>query len=340
MKVSIGANIINSAWGGGNQFAKLLIDYLYSHSVQVCTDLSPNDLDIILLIEPDKRLKISAYDHNDIKRYLRRKNPNCIVVHRINNTSRARDDKEEKYNKFRIRANEDVADHTVFISNWVYRQYTQSGYNSPWFSIIYNGAQKPVDLSSSKPVSRDILSIVTHHWSNNYNKGFDIYERLDKLLSHEEFSSKIRFTYIGRWNDSVPLENTKHIEPLFGDDLLSELSRHDVYLTASLNESAGMHHIEASLCGLPLLYRNSGALPEYCDGFGLMFDSEDFGEKLMEMANNYSFWQKKMSEYPHTSEKMGQDYYKLFQDLINNRDCIISRRPERKQAGFLRCLFK
>lgn len=341
MKISIGANIIKSAWGGGNHFAKLLFDYLQAHSVETYTDLAVNDLDIILLIEPDKKLRISSYNHRDIQRYLRKQNSRCVVVHRINNTSAARNDKKESFNRYRIRANSLVADHTVFISNWVYQQYKTSGYSSEYFSVIYNGGRKVDRINKHKKKRGDVLSIITHHWSNNYNKGFDIYERLDNLLSKNEFASKIKFTYVGRLNDSVKFKNTECIAPLSGDDLNNELSKHDIYLSAAINEAGGMHHIEGALCGLPLLYRDSGALPEYCDGFGVMFNSENFEQKLMEMISNHSFWQQRINDYPHTAERMYENYYRLFLNLVKHRNEIKERRRLReKRLGRFRSLIR
>ena len=35
-----------------------------------------------------------------------------------------------------------------------------------------------------------------------------------------------------------------------------------------------MHHIEGALCGLPILFRNSGSLPEYCKKYGVSFDGD------------------------------------------------------------------
>ena len=43
--------------------------------------------------------------------------------------------------------------------------------------------------------------------------------------------------------------------------IFSWASKHDLYISASINEPAGMHHIEGLLCGLPIIYRDNGALP-------------------------------------------------------------------------------
>ena len=49
MKISIGSNIIEGPWGGGNQFALSLSRYLKGKGWEVITDLRDDDIDIILL---------------------------------------------------------------------------------------------------------------------------------------------------------------------------------------------------------------------------------------------------------------------------------------------------
>ena len=125
------------------------------------------------------------------------------------------------------------------------------------------------------------------------------------------------FTYIGNIPEKKKFKNIKHIKPISGLKLANELSCHHVYLTASINEPAGMHHIEGALCGLPIIYRKSGALPEYCKGFGVSFNNtEDLLKSLEEMFNNYDIFSKNMNSYKHTSEKMSENYYRLFENLI------------------------
>ena len=72
--------------------------------------------------------------------------------------------------------------------------------------------------------------------------------------------------------------------------MANELKKHHVYLTASLNEPSGNHHIEAAQCGLPILYINSGGIPEYCSGYGVEFNEDNFQEKLYVLSENYEFF--------------------------------------------------
>lgn len=326
MKISIGMTIQSGAWGGGNRFARALSGYFNGRGMEVSFDLTDPELDIILLAEPAKKLRISAYDHRDIVRYLLFRNPRCLVVHRINNTSEARDDVSKAFNRFRIQANQ-VADHTVFVSDWVRRMYQASGFPNRPNTLILNGADHRIWRPSTrqKP-SKEKVSLVTHHWSNHPNKGFDIYKRLDQLLSQDEWKKKISFTYIGRLPEGFSFENVRHLEPISGRDLSKELANHDVYLTASRFESGGNHNLEGALCGLPLLYLNSGSMAEYCSGFGVEYSVDTFEEKLMLMLKSYRMLAERMPGFPHTADLMCQRYEKLFYEMIQNRDQIRSNR--------------
>ncbi|MBF0454840.1 MAG: hypothetical protein HQL72_08525 [Magnetococcales bacterium] len=327
MKVSIGMNLQSGAWGGGNMFGKALTQWLTKQGVEVSHDLKSDDLDIILLAEPQVRLKISAYGPQAILRYLHRKNPKALVVHRINNSSEARNDPQKKFNRLRIQANR-VADHTVFISRWVKEGYQQSGYDRPETesTVILNGGDESLWQKKAPAPPPTPLSLVTHHWSNDPKKGFDIYRQLDEMLVHPTWRDRISFTYIGRLPEGFQFQSARTIPPLSGEELAQELCRHDIYLTAARNEAAGMHHIEGALSGLPLLYIVSGAMPEYCHGFGLPFQPETFTQALEQMVAEYPHWAAQMDHYPFTHDRMCQNYLTLFNTLIAQRQEILARR--------------
>ena len=121
-------------------------------------------------------------------------------------------------------------------------------------------------------------------------------------------------------------KNAKHIKPCNGKTLAKHLKKNHIYLTASINEPGGMHHIEGALSGLPLIYRKSGALPEYCKGYGLQFINDDFIEKINLMRKDYSKFKKVLQKYPHTAEEMCSKYILLFKDLLKDKDKILKSR--------------
>ena len=69
MKISIGTNIKEGPWGGGNLFAKNLKNFLENNNHEVVTTLNDDDIDIILMTEPRKTSESSAFTHFDVLNY-------------------------------------------------------------------------------------------------------------------------------------------------------------------------------------------------------------------------------------------------------------------------------
>ena len=323
MKIAIGYKLNKGPWGGGNQFAISLEKKLIEEGHQVFFNLSRNDLDIILLTDPRKRSSCVSFSSGDIIKYLIFKNSKAIVVHRINECDQR---KKTLYMNFLLRLANYSADHTIFIASWL--KDLNLVQKKAKYTVILNGGNNKL-FNTKNNVEWDKkgpLKLVTHHWGGNYMKGFDVYSKLDNLLSSKELSKNIKFTYIGNLPKNFYFRNSTHIKPLSGKELAKELSNHHVYLTASINEPAGMHHIEGALSGLPLIYRKSGALPEYCKDYGLQFINDDFIEKINLMRKDYSKFKKILQKYPHTAEKMSSKYILLFKDLLKDKDKIIQSR--------------
>jgi hypothetical protein len=229
-----------------------------------------------------------------------------------------------------MRANR-IADYTIFISDFLRNLFMKNGlFKSNDSSAVRNGADE--DLFNREGRKKwnggSPLKMVTHHWGYNRNKGFDIYEKLGKIGSIGDL--KIEFSYIGKIPDNIKLKGIKIIPPLSGKELADELKSNHIYVTGSINEPAGMHHIEGAMCGLPLLYRNSGALPEYCEGFGVMFEgTDDFEDKLKKIIQKYDYYYNELKKYPYNSILMCRNYEKIFSELL---------RKKHKKRGGKRCI--
>tara|TARA_B100001989_G_scaffold252850_1_gene236576 strand:- start:2498 stop:3580 length:1083 start_codon:yes stop_codon:yes gene_type:complete len=323
LKIAIGFEIKNDSWGGGNQFAKSLVKEASRRGHEITFKLKDSDIDIILFTDPRSYIRGINFGSFEILNYLFFKNRNAIVIHRINECDER---KNTNYmNKF-LKWSNYCADFTIFISNWlkqldVYQKNKES-------RVILNGGD-PEIFNYYKSESWDgncPLKIITHHWSPNFMKGFDVYQEIDKLLNNSEWASKFKFTYIGNLPPGFCFKNTNHINPISGKRLGFELSKHHLYLTASLNEPAGMHHIEGIMCGLPIIYRESGAIPEYCESFGVSFKERNFLPALKEISKNYDFYKKRVSKYPNNSIKMTNQYLNLFEELLKKRDFIVKKR--------------
>ena len=334
MKVSIGTKIKEGPWGGGNLFAKNLKNYLLSNGHEVTFDLDDDELDIILITEPRKTSESSAYSHEDVRKYLRYVNPSSLVVHRINECDERKN--TNHVNKYLKHANK-IADSTVFVSNWIKNLYIDQNINSRNINVIMAGSDENIfNREGHKQWDKTSkLKLVTHHWGANWNKGFDIYLKLDDLLMEEKWNRYFEFTYIGNLPKNFNFRNVNVIKPTSGLDLAKKIKQNHIYITGSINEPSGNHHIEGAQCGLPILYLNSGGTPEYCKDFGIEISLKNLDSKLLEIKNNYEKYQENMINYPFNSDKTNNEYLRLFEKLIHDKEKIFNDRDDKNYYGTL-----
>lgn len=335
MKIAFNQRPYDGPWGGGNRFLQALTTALQNFGHDVRFDLLGHP-DIILMVDPRTRSPNVTFGAGAILRHLA-VCPNTLVVHRINECD------ERKGHKFitdkLLRANY-CADLTVFVGSWLMDLPAWKNYPRDRAAVILNGADRDVfhaqgftPWGGAGPVK-----FVTHHWGAHRFKGFDIYEYIDNQLDQSDFSGGVEFTYVGNLPKGFRFRNIKMVAPLNGMALADELRRHHAYLTASINEPGGNHQNEGALCGLPLVYRNSGCLPEYCRGYGVDFnDINDVVPAIYSLVSNYTAAAEKMVSYPHTAARMVQNWIDFFTaSLVRRGDLIAQRRLFHDPFLFLR----
>ena len=332
MKISIGTNIQDGPWGGGNLFAINFSRYLTEQGHEVVFDLKDENIDIILLTEPRKTSPSSAFTNYDILNYINYINNNALVVHRVNECDEHKD--TNFINKYIAYANKS-ADATVFVSTWmreIYRSYLEIERKPR--KVILAGADQNIFNSLEKKVwnPKNKLKLVTHHWSNNWNKGFEVYKKIDELLDEEKFNNHFEFTFIGRVPDNFEFRNTNKVNPLSGESLVKELQKNDFYITGTINEPSGNHHIEAAQCGLPILYMDSGGVKEYCEGFGIEFQIDNLQEKIYEAYRTYDYHHNNIQNYPRSSEQMSIEFLKFFEKILLIKNELIKKRSPRNKS--------
>lgn len=325
MKVSIGTNIKEGPWGGGNLFAINLSTFLKNKGHEVVYDLKHNDIDIILITEPRKTSESSSFTHIDVENYLKYEKFDTIVIHRINECDER---KNTNYvNKYLIYANK-IADETIFVSQWLQNLYLNQGLESTTNHVIYAGANSEIFNRDGfkKRKNGEKFKIVTHHWGANWNKGFDTYLKLDEMMNSEKWKNKIEFTYVGNIPKKADFSNSNLIKPISGTKLAMELKKHHLYITGSLNEPSGNHHIESAQCGLPILYIGSGGIREYCEGFGIEFTNDNLESKLEEMILKYDYYLEVLKTYPNNADKMSEEFLEIFENALKNKDKNLNKR--------------
>ena len=332
MKIAIGHKLRKGPWGGGNSFVKNLTGALKAEGFSVYYDLLEPDLDFIVLTDPRSSSPNVSFSGRQILSYLAQ-HPNTIVVHRINECDER---KKTHFMNLRLRVANYCADHTVYVGSWLRALNLTYQHKRFSDSVILNGADETI-YNSSDFVPWDgsaPIRLVTHHWGGNWMKGFDIYKKLDEMLATPQWAGKVNFTYIGNLPKNFFFKNSNYIKPLAGLALADELKKHHVYLTASVNEPGGNHQIEGGCCGLPLLYLNSGCMPEYCDGYGVRFDAIDFEASLKRIMEKYFQYLKKMRNFPHKASITSSKWVNLFYILDAKRNNLINARENKKSYVF------
>ena len=334
LKVALGSRPYDGPWGGGNRFVAALSEALAEAGHEVAYNLRGSNLDIILLTDPRVRSPNVCFGAGDIVRHRRFVNPRAVVIHRVNECDER---KQEKFINSRLLRANYCADATVFVGEWLTRLPAwRDRLDKPWY-VIRNGSDERIFNSAGFVpwIGEGPLKLVTHHWGYHPMKGFDVYAALDRMLEDSKWRGRIEFTYIGNVPRQFTFRNARYIAPLDGATLATALKQHHAYCTGSINEPGGNHQNEGALCGLPLLYRNSGCLPEYCAGYGLMFHGPaDLAGKIERLFADYQSLVPKMAQYPHRAGRMCTEWIDLFERLSTQRDVLVKAR----ERNFLRAL--
>ena len=325
MKVAIGSKYIDGPYGGGNLFIKNIKSYLIENNHNVVFELKDKDIDIILLINPLYDSEHSTFNHLDIIYYQKFINPEAISIQRINECDER---KNTNYVNKQILNSNKFIDHTIFVSTWIKNLFVEKGLQKENSNVILSGSDSAIFNRAGKSQwnKKEPIKLVTHHWSGNWMKGFETYLAIDKLLQKDEWKNKLKFFYIGNIPNDLNFENTKVIPPLDDVNLALELKKKDIYITGSINEPSGNHHIEAAQCGLPILFIESGGIPEYCKGYGIEFTTENLEEKLKLLISQFDDYFEKMEFYLNSSEKMGKEFLAIFEKLIEDKNEILEKR--------------
>ena len=279
MKCFLNRRPVEGPWGGGNLLIRAMETQLQKLGHQVVYQLCDN-IDVIFMQDP--RPGNTGISINEIVLY-KQMHKDVKIIHRVNECDARKgtshmDSLLQECSKF--------TDKTIFVSNWMRNYHLTKGWQCNDTCVIYNGVNLDHFKKRDK-IDNGKINLVTHHWSNNEMKGFDIYEGIDYFVGKND---KYTFTYIGRENGTF--KNTDVIQPLFGRELGKMLSSYDVYISGSRWDPGPNHVLESLACEIPTyVHTDGGGAVEFAG----KENSYDSIESLISIIESNRFTENKMS---------------------------------------------
>ncbi len=301
-----------ASWGGSSPFVAQLSHGMWRRGWRVVYDLK-SDPDAVLVIDPRRDHPAKRFGFRELEAF-REASPQVPIIHRVNECDQRKgtNDIDEL-----LRETSAVSDFTVFISEWLREYFVERWYDrSRPHSVIYNGAEPRIyhPIGNHLPAPEETVRVVTHHWSDNWLKGYDVYRQLDEMLAAGELPG-LAFRVIGRWPAEIRWKATETFGPMTGEPLAEKLRECHLYLTASRWEPCGMHHVEGAQCGLPLVYHeDGGGIVEAGRRYGVGF-RDDLGGALRKAVDRLPDLRHRLLNQMPSGERMVMEYADTIQRL-------------------------
>lgn len=286
-------------WGGGSKILSSIIDECNSRGHQVCFSFEEK-VDLIFCFDPRP-----SNDCDFQKLISLRERDAAPVVQRVGDLGTH--GKPELFDLVEVTTR--ISDFVIFPSRWASSLLPNVKDKS---RVIENAPNKSFFNRNERRKSfHENLKIVTHHWSDNPTKGFDLYEKFDSYCCSRK---DIEFFFVGRKPTKINIKN--YYQPMDVQGLVEFLPDNHVYLTASKFEAGANHVLEAMACGLPVLYhRDGGSINEYCSENGIEYSSFDELIYLVEKGREKLKSLSDKMNYNRNSKDMAREYVQFFEEI-------------------------
>lgn len=315
MKVFVYYETTNEPWGGINTFFKNFKKYCKGRKdVELVDDINA-DYDIFLIgsayYAPGKLIDI------DIIKAIKQKKKVKIII-RLDGLRSYYNSKLDEMDKKQFELL-NISDFVVFQSEYSHKCFKKSGYNKHNYSIIYNGVDNELfnDNEKEYELKSDKIKILSVNWSSNINKGYDI-------ISSFANNRNIEMLFVGNWNNDVKTKNIKLLPPMDHIRLAQLYKTSDLFLHPALHDACPNVVVEALSSGLPVLFRESGGVPELVKDCGIklpdIISDRNVEEVINRFFKNYSEYAKKVKNRQNefSFENVINNYLSVFKKVHNN----------------------
>ncbi len=313
MKVHIAYRFREGAYGGANQFLKGLRDHFTAtgryaekidHADVVLINANPDSINMKMLgevfIQPNRKYAVVLRLDGVLSRYR---------------------PLDMGFDNFVTRVLAPRVDGLIFQSEWGKLRLREWGLIPNKHEVTIINAPDPgiFFVSNNKPA--DKTRIIASSWSPNPRKGFDILDYLDRNLDWERFS----MSFVG--NSPIRFKNITHYPVMTSHELANILREHDIFFTATADDTCSNSLIEAMHCGLPTVALDSGGSPEIVKRGGLLFrDAAEGIKAILEVANKLDVFRAGI-EVPTISEASSR--------YLEFMEKVLAEKVMRSQIGCL-----
>ncbi|MEZ4753484.1 MAG: glycosyltransferase [Bdellovibrionota bacterium] len=311
-------------YGGANQFLKCLRTSLenrkeYTKRIEDAEILIVNANPESFTRELFKRL----YD-------LKSNNPELVIILRVDGVISRYRPQDVGFDRLLVSFSKYIADGIVFQSEWGKKQLKNWGFSDNQFeATIVNAADPNVFFPCDTPRVEGKIRIISSSWSSNYRKGFSIYKYLDENLDFTRYE----MSFVG--NSPIEFKNIRSLPPTDSVKLSELLRQHDIFISATENDTCSNSLIEALSCGLAVLALDSGGNPELVGEGGVLYrDTDEILDRIDRLSDRLASF--KNSVKAPSIEQASEDYSK-FGNLISK--AIKDRTYSPKQfTAWSRCI--
>lgn len=284
-------------YGGGNQFLIALEKELKKRGQSVGRNKVGNNTKIVLF-------NSFNFDFDKLKG-TKKRYPNLKMIHRVDGPISTYRGESIEIDKKIYELNHDLADKTIFQSNYSLNKHHELGLDFKNASVITNAVDQKIFNANDRKKFGGKIKLIATSWSNNPQKGGPTLAWLDEHLD----TSKYELTFVGRTKNVF--KNTKVIDAVPSEELAQILKQNDIYIAPSENDPCSNALLEALACGLPSAYRLSGGHPELVGGAGEPFThNESLILAIDKIASNHAFYEAQIK--PRTIAQATDQYLKIF----------------------------
>lgn len=325
MKIFAGYQVVDTPWGGANNFLRALYKTLnQNHGVQIVFEPTA-DCDVFFFGQTNRGPAAASAQYTpDDMQQIAALNPAAPMVMRQVNLRRhsshnsiltyliSRKDREQDAMS---RAAASLCDYQIYQSAYQKSFFEKYGVGAANYSIIHNGAS-PAFANFIGKIAQwrkgEVLKIFSSSFSTKASKNHH-------LIADMSMIEDVEVHHAGPWPKGIDSKKVNLVGTLGHEEIAGYYQRSHYLYHPGIKESCSNSVIEALSMGLPVLYgAGLGSSAEIVKNYGMVVPATGLLRTIVFAKDNQAGFVEELSkgrEY-YTMARATQDYYDAFQAAI------------------------